>query len=60
MSGGYFIGNWKDIYERLGYTSCESVEAKLDEADRQAAETDVRYSAEEVFDRVRKNSRAGA
>lgn len=31
----------------------DNVEFKLDEADRAAASTDVRYSADEVFKRIR-------
>lgn len=63
-NGRYYIENAKHVQsilsERAYAYSSESVEAKLDEADLQAAETDVRYSADEVFNRVRKNSRAGA
>ncbi len=31
----------------------EDIEAKLDEADKEADSTDVRYTSDEVFDRVR-------
>ncbi len=31
----------------------EDIEAKLDEADKEAESTDVRYTSDEVFDRVR-------
>ena len=31
----------------------EDIEAKLDEADKEAERTDVRYTSDEVFDRVR-------
>jgi len=33
----------------------DGIELALDEADRAAASSDARYSADEVFDRVRKN-----
>ena len=33
----------------------DGIELSLDEADRAAASSDVRYSADEVFGRVRKN-----
>ena len=60
-NGRYYIENAKYVQhilsERAFVYSSESVEAKLDEADRQAAQTDVRYPADEVFDRVRKNNR---
>ncbi len=63
-NGRYYIENAEHfqrmLSERAFAYSSESVEAKLDEADRQATQTDVRYSADEVFDRVRKNTRAGA
>lgn len=32
----------------------DDVEAKLDEADKAAAESDIRYTAEEVFGRLRR------
>lgn len=35
----------------------DEVERKLDEADRAAADSDVRYSGEEVFQRVRRRIR---
>ena len=35
----------------------DGIEQALDEADRAAAMSDVRYSAHEVFDRVRENIR---
>ncbi len=63
-NGRYYIENAEHVQhilsERAFTYSSENVEAKLDEADRQAAETDIRYSADEVFDRVRRNTRAGA
>ena len=63
-NGRYYIENAEHVQhilsERAFAYSSENVEAKLDEADLQAAETQERFSAEEVFDRVRKNSRAGA
>jgi AbrB family looped-hinge helix DNA binding protein len=63
-NGRYYIENAEHVQsilsERTFSYSSESVETKLDEADRQAAETDVRYSADEVFDRIRRNTRAGA
>ena len=34
----------------------DGIELALDEADRAAASSDVRYSADEVFGRVRKNT----
>ncbi len=41
-----------NIAERtFAYTSAD-LEAKIDEAERQAAETQIRYSADDVFDRV--------
>jgi len=63
-NGRYYIDNAEHVQNILSerafaYTS-ENVETKLDEADRQAAETHTRYSADEVFDRVRRNTRAGA
>lgn len=63
-NGRYYIENAEHVQhilsERAFTYSSENVEAKLDEADRQAAETPERFSAEEVFDRVRRNTRAGA
>ena len=56
-NGRYYIDNAEHVQsilsERaLAYTS-EDLEARLDEADRQAVETNTRYSADEVFNRVR-------
>ncbi|MDD4096947.1 MAG: AbrB/MazE/SpoVT family DNA-binding domain-containing protein [Clostridiaceae bacterium] len=63
-NGRYYIENAEHVQhilsERAFAYSSENVEAKLDEADLQAAETQERFSAEEVFDRVRRNTRAGA
>lgn len=39
--------------------SIDNLEAKLDEADHQAAETQTRYDADEVFERIKKNISAG-
>jgi antitoxin PrlF len=63
-NGRYYIDNAEHVQDILSkrvfaYTS-EDLEAKLDEADRQAAETQTRYSADEVFDRTRRIIRAGA
>lgn len=63
-NGRYYIDNAEHVQNILSekafaYTS-ENVETKLDEADRQAEDTHTRYSADEVFDRVRRNTRAGA
>jgi len=43
----------------LKIDTTEDLETMLDEADRQAAETHTRYSADEVFDRARKIIDAG-
>ena len=63
-NGRYYIENAEHVQhilsERAFAYSSENVEAKLDEADLQAVETQERFSAEEVFDRVRRNTRAGA
>ena len=63
-NGRYYIDNADHIQsilsERAFAYSTDDVETKLDEADRQAVETQTRYSADEVFDRVRRNIRAGA
>ena len=63
-NGRYYIENAEHVQhilsERAFAYSSENVEAKWDEADQQAAETQERFSAEEVFDRVRSNTRAGA
>ncbi len=63
-NGRYYIENAEHVQhilsERAFAYSSENVEAKLDEADLQAAETQECFSAEEVFDRVRRNTRAGA
>lgn len=34
--------------------SCDYIEEKLDEADREAAASDVRYTEDEIFERVKK------
>lgn len=63
-NGRYYIENAEHVQhilsERAFAYSSENVEAKLDEADLQAAETQECFSAEEVFDHVRRNTRAGA
>jgi len=63
-NGRYYIDNAEHVQsilsERAFVYTAEDVENKLDEADRQAAKTHTRYSGEEVFDRVRRNIRAGA
>lgn len=63
-NGRYYIENAEHfqhiLSERTFSYSSLNVEAKLDEADRQAEETQERFSAEEVFDRVRRNTRTGA
>ena len=63
-NGRYYIENAEHVQhilsERAFAYLSENVEAKLDEADLQAAQTDVRYSSDEVFNRVRRNTRAGA
>ena len=63
-NGRYYIDNAEHVQnilsERAFASTAEDVETKLDEADRQAAETQTRYSEDEVFDRVRRNIRAGA
>ncbi|NCC85154.1 MAG: AbrB/MazE/SpoVT family DNA-binding domain-containing protein [Clostridia bacterium] len=63
-NGRYYIDNAERVQSMLSRHSFantpEDVETKLDEADRQAAESRTRYSADEVFDRVKRNIRAGA
>lgn len=63
-NGRFYIDNaehiQKKLSERAFVSTTKDLEVKLDEADRQAAEMQIRYSADEVFDRVRKNIRAGA
>jgi AbrB family looped-hinge helix DNA binding protein len=62
-NGRYYIDNAErvqNILSRHAFASTtEEVETKLDEADRQAAEVQTRYSADEVFERVKRNIRAG-
>ena len=62
-SGRYYIDNAEHVQKILSgrafATTADDLETKLDEADLQAVETKTRYSAEEVFDRVRRNIRAG-
>lgn len=63
-NGRYYIDNAEHVQRILSETSfaynAENLETKLDEADRQAIEDPTRYPADEVFDRVRRNTRAGA
>ena len=63
-NGRYYIDNAEHVQNilsgrALAY-STEDLETRLDEADQQAVETQTRYSADEVFNRVRRNIRAGA
>ena len=55
-NGRYYIDNAEHVQnilsERAFAYTTKDVETKLDEADQQAAETQTRYSADEVFDRV--------
>ncbi len=63
-NGRYYIENAEHaqliLAERAFVYGADSLVSKLDEADQLAAESPVRYSADEVFDRVGKNIRAGA
>lgn len=63
-NGRYYIDNAEHVQhilsERAFIYNADTLETKLDEAERQATESQIRYSADEVFDRVRKNIRAGA
>jgi len=63
-NGRYYIDNADHVQnilsERAFAYTTEDVETKLDEADRQAAEIQTRYSVDEVFDRVRRNIRTEA
>lgn len=63
-NGRYYIDNAERVQnilsERAFAYTADDLETRLDEADRQAAETQTRYSADEVFDRVKRNVRAGA
>ncbi len=63
-NGRYYIDNAEHVQnilsERAFAYTTKDVETKLDETDQQAAETKTRYTADEVFDRVRRNIRAGA
>jgi len=63
-NGRYYIDNAEHVQhilsERAFAYTADDLETRLDEADRQAAETHTRYSADEVFDHVRRNIRAGA
>lgn len=58
-NGRYYIDNAEHVQhilsERAFAYNADTLETKLDEADQQAAESQVRYSADEVFDRVREN-----
>ena len=50
-SSGSMVAMSREQYSAL----TDGIELSLDEADRAAASSDVRYSADEVFGRVRKN-----
>ena len=52
--GGRYIYREENIMASETYEDLiEEIETKLDEADKAAAEDDVRYTADEVFRRVR-------
>lgn len=63
-NGRYYIDNAEHVQhllsERVFVDSSEDLEAKLKEADLQAAETQTRYDADEVFERIGRNISAGA
>lgn len=63
-NGRYYIDNAEHVQNFLSgralASNTEDLETRLDEADIQASETETRYSADEVFNRVRRNIRAGA
>ena len=50
-SSGSMVAMSREQYSAL----TDGIELSLDEGDRAAASSDVRYSADEVFGRVRKN-----
>lgn len=63
-NGRYYIDNAEHVQMLLSgrafaYTA-DDLETRLDEADKQAADTQTRYTADEVFNRVKRNIRAGA
>lgn len=63
-NGRYYIDNAERVQSILSRhafaVTPEDLETKLDEADRQAAESQTRYTADEVFDHVKRRIRAGA